>query len=109
MKAHSISHFYIYGITELSGSVCIALDLLVRDSPPVTVSRCIHSGKSAIIRESNHGSGVCKEHYAKYFVPKSIHFVSRNWRMENKFLACGFSYIKIDYSDKSEKFNQQNK
>ena len=23
-----------------------------------------HSGKSATIRESNHGSGVCKEHYA---------------------------------------------
>ena len=23
-----------------------------------------HSGKSAAIRESNHGSGVCKEHYA---------------------------------------------
>ena len=24
----------------------------------------IHSGKSATIRESNHGSGVCKEHYS---------------------------------------------
>ena len=24
----------------------------------------LHSGKSAPIRESNHGSGVCKEHYA---------------------------------------------
>ena len=24
--------------------------------------RCSHSGKSATIRESNHGSGVCKEH-----------------------------------------------
>ena len=23
-----------------------------------------HSGKSATIRESNHGLGVCKEHYA---------------------------------------------
>ena len=23
-----------------------------------------HSGKSATIRESDHGSGVCKEHYA---------------------------------------------
>ena len=26
-----------------------------------------HSGKSATIRESNHGSGVCKEHYALYY------------------------------------------
>ena len=24
----------------------------------------LHSGKSAKIRESNHSSGVCKEHYA---------------------------------------------
>ena len=24
----------------------------------------LHSGKSAKIRESNHGSGICKEHYA---------------------------------------------
>ena len=24
----------------------------------------LHSGKSAIFRESNHGSGFCKEHYA---------------------------------------------
>ena len=31
----------------------------------------LHSGKSATIRESNHGSGVCKEHYAYYYVPKS--------------------------------------
>ena len=29
------------------------------------------SGKSATIRGSNHGSGVCKEHYALYYVPKS--------------------------------------
>ena len=40
-----------------------------------------HTGKSATIRESNPGSGVLKEHYAYYYVPKS--FVSRNWRMEN--------------------------
>ena len=32
---------------------------------------CGNSGKSATIRESNHGSGVWKDHYAKYFVPKS--------------------------------------
>ena len=36
-----------------------------------------NSGKSATIRESNHGSGVCKEH------AKTLHFVSPNWRKEN--------------------------
>ena len=30
-----------------------------------------HSVKSVTIRESNHGSGVCREHYALYYVPKS--------------------------------------
>ena len=25
-------------------------------------------GKSATFRQSNHGSGVCKEHYAQYYV-----------------------------------------
>ena len=31
---------------------------------------------------------------------KKLHFVSQNWRMENKFcIACEFSSIKIDYSD----------
>ena len=33
--------------------------------------RRAHSGKSATIRESNHGSCVYKEHFAKYYVPKS--------------------------------------
>ena len=28
------------------------------------MSHLIHSGKCATIRESNHGSGICKEHYA---------------------------------------------
>ena len=42
-----------------------------------------HSGKSATIRESNHG--VCKEYCALYYVhaPKTLHSVSLNWRMEN--------------------------
>ena len=51
------------------------------------VYKCIcayHSGKSATIRESNHGSGVCKAHYALYYIYTiKLHFVSRNWRMEN--------------------------
>ena len=37
----------------------------------IDVSTTHHSGKSATIRKSIHGSGVCKEHYAYYFVPKS--------------------------------------
>ena len=36
----------------------------------------MHSGKSATIQESNHGSGVCMEHYAKYYVPKSYIFLA---------------------------------
>ena len=32
----------------------------------------LHSGKSVTIRESNHASGVYKEHYGLYFVPKRI-------------------------------------
>ena len=30
---------------------------------------------------------------------KKLHFGSRNWRMEISPVACGFSSIKIDYSD----------
>ena len=41
-----------------------------------------HPGKSATIRESNHGSDVCKAHYAQHYVPKHSIFVSRDWRME---------------------------
>ena len=33
-------------------------------SPRDYMNICRHSGKSATIKESNHGSGVCKEHYA---------------------------------------------
>ena len=40
---------------------------IVRKHPaptPTMLHKQAHSGKSARIRESNHGSGVCKEHYA---------------------------------------------
>ena len=56
----------------------------------------LHSGKSATIRESNHGLGVCKEHYAKYYVPKSsiLLAVTGVWKISS--VACGLTSIKID-------------
>ena len=59
----------------------------------------IHSGKSATIRESNHGSGVCREHYAYYYVPKSSILLARTgiWKISS--VACWFSSIKIHYPD----------
>ena len=58
-----------------------------------------HSGKSAIIRESNHDSGVCKRHYGQYYVPKSAILLAGTgvWKIIS--LARGFSSIKINYSD----------
>ena len=58
-----------------------------------------HSGNSATIRESNHGSGVCKKHYALYYVPKSSILLAGTgiWKISS--VACRFSSIKIGYSD----------
>ena len=63
--------------------------------------------KSTTMRESNHGSGVCKEHYAYYYIcTKMLIFVSRTTLIcKISSVACGFSSIKLDHS----KFNQQNK
>ena len=36
----------------------------------------LHSGKFATIRESNPGSGVCKEHCAKYYEPKNSNLLA---------------------------------
>ena len=60
---------------------------------------CMHLGKSATFRESNQGSGVCKEHCAWYYVPKSSILLAGTgiWKISS--VACGFSSIKIDYSD----------
>ena len=63
---------------------------------------CTHSGKSATLRESNHGSGVCKEHFAYYYVhyvPKSSILLAgtRVWKII--YVACGLRSIKIDYFD----------
>ena len=59
----------------------------------------MHSGKSATIRESNHGSGVCKEHYVSYHVSKSSILSAGTgvWKISS--VACGFSSIKSNYSD----------
>ena len=58
-----------------------------------------HSKKSSTIRELKHGLGVCKEHYAEYYVPKSsILLVGTGiWKISS--VACGFSSVKSDYSD----------
>ena len=57
------------------------------------------SGKSATIRESNHGSCIYKEHYALYYVPKSSILLAGTgvWKISS--VACGFSSTKIDYTD----------
>ena len=49
-----------------------------------------------LIHESNHGSGVCKEHFAYYYVPRSSILLAGTgiW----KIYICSKS-IKIDYSD----------
>ena len=59
------------------------------------------SGKSSTNRESNHGSGVCKEHYAYmlYYVPKSSILLAATGVWKTSSVACGFSSFKIDYSD----------
>ena len=58
-----------------------------------------HSGKPASIRDSNHGSGVCKEHYVWCYVPKSPILLAETcvWKVNS--VACGFSSMNIDYSD----------
>ena len=45
------------------------------------------------------GSGVCKEHYAYYYVPKSSYLFAGNGEVKISSVACGFSPVKIDYTD----------
>ena len=61
-----------------------------------------HSGKPATIRESNHGYGVCKEHYAQYYVPKSSILIAGFGVWTISSVACGFGSFKIDYSEYSK-------
>ena len=65
----------------------------------LTLTPSRHSGKSAAIPESNYDPDVCKEHYAWYYVPKSYILLARTgiWKISS--VTCGFSSIKIDYSD----------
>ena len=62
-----------------------------------------HLGKSATIRESNHGSGV----HVKYIMrstmyPKNSILLARTgvWKISSE--ADGFSSINIDYSDNAK-------
>ena len=55
---------------------------------------CAHLGKSATIRESNHGSGVCKEHHMSYYVPKSSILLAGTGVWKISFVACGSSFFK---------------
>ena len=64
----------------------------------------MHSGKSATIQESNNGSGVCKEHYALVLCTKMLPFFARNGAVKISSVACGFSLVKIDYSDYPKSF-----
>ena len=47
------------------------MDIIFLFNPWCKGKRSAHSGKSVTIRESNHASGVYKEHYAQYYVRKS--------------------------------------
>ena len=57
------------------------------------------SGKSATIRESNHGLGVCKEHYTKYYVPKCSILLAGTGVWKISYVTSEFSFNNIDYSD----------
>ena len=65
----------------------------------IDISIKILSGKSATIRESNHGSGVCKEHYPQYYAPKSSILLAATDVWKISYVAYGYSSIKIDLSD----------
>ena len=56
-----------------------------------------HSGKFATIRESNHGSGVCKAALRVVICTKKLHFVSRNWSMESNYPKSLISRINEVY------------
>ena len=59
-----------------------------------------HSGKSATIRESSHGLGVCKEHYVRN--SSNLPAGTGVWKIRS--VACGVRSIKIDYSDYPKSF-----
>ena len=77
MKHRSVENFNI-----IHNLMCVGVSISI-----LCILMTPYSGKSATIRESNYGSGVCREHYALRVVlctcTKKLHFVSRNWRVEN--------------------------
>ena len=60
--------------------------------------------REAMIRFSNCGTGVCKEHYAYYYEPKSSILFAGNGPVKISSAACRFSPVKIDYSDYLKSF-----
>ena len=86
--------------SQLSGDTMFLYMLVLAFTASITSSK--HSGKSATNRESNHGSGVCKEHYALYYVPKTSILFARTGAWKISSVACGFSSINIDYSNYSK-------
>ena len=65
----------------------------------ISDKQVIQLGKSGTIRELNQASGVCKADYALYYVLKSSIFLARTGVRIIGAVACGFSPIKIHFSD----------
>ena len=68
----------------------VFLQFLISDSISIGTRRkyqivSIHLGKSVTIRESNHASGVYKEHYTKHYVPKSFILLAKTgiWKISS--------------------------
>ena len=61
------------------------------------------SGKSRTIRKSNQAAGVHKAHYAYNYVRKSSILLARTGVRKISSVACGFSPVKIHFSDKGER------
>ena len=69
------------------------------------LSNCLDPFRSPPqFRELDHGLGVCKEHYAQYYVPKSSILFAGNGAVKISSEACGFSPFKIYYSDYPKSF-----
>ena len=57
------------------------------------------SGSQQAIREPNQASGVCKVQYTLYYVRKLFILLARTGVRKMSSVACGFSPIKIHFSD----------
>ena len=65
----------------------------------LVISLADQSGKFGTIRESNQASGVCKAHYAWYYVQKSSILLARTGVRKISSVTCGISPIKMHFSD----------